>query len=255
MSDPCRDFLKQIVPVAYEAGEAIMAFYKVGHSVKIKPDGSPVTDADKASEDIILLALTRITPDIPIVSEEAAAAGSIPKTGKRFWLVDPLDGTKEMIKRNGEFTINIALIEEGRPVLGVVYAPALQKLFAGAEGCGAFMESDGKSRRIACRPVPAEGLTVVVSRTHGDDNVMCQFLTGRKIMTRRKIGSSLKLCLIASGEADLYPRLGETMEWDIAAGDAIIRAAGGNVTTLDGNPLEYGKPSYKNAPFVARGLE
>ena len=169
-----------------------------------------------------------------------------------WWI--PLDGTKEFISRNGEFTVNIALIENGCPTLGVVLAPALSRLFAGAEGVGAFLEENSQRRPIACRAVPAAGLTVVASRSHGDAEALDRFLAGRKVASQTNAGSSLKLCLVAAGEADLYPRLGRTMEWDIAAGDAVLRAAGGVVNTLAGEPLVYGKPDFANPHFAAWGL-
>ncbi len=245
--------LECLIPVARDAGKTVMAIYATDFTVRGKDDASPVTEADERAEASILTALATLTPEIPVISEEAAAAGRIPDVAGQFWLVDPLDGTKEFINRNGEFTVNIALVENRRPVLGVVFAPALDRLFAGAVGCGAFVEEGGKRRSIACRPVPAEGLTVVASRSHGDAQALDKFLAGRKVARLVNAGSSLKLCLIASGEADLYPRLGRTMEWDIAAGDAVLRAAGGSVKTLAGADLLYGKAGLDNPHFYAAG--
>jgi 3'(2'), 5'-bisphosphate nucleotidase len=245
--------LEGLIPVAHSAGQVIMKIYATDFAVRGKEDASPVTEADEKAEAVILAALASLTPDIPVISEEAAAAGRIPDVASRFWLVDPLDGTKEFINRNGEFTVNIALIEERRPVLGVVLAPALDRLFAGALGCGAFVEEAGVRRAIACRTVPAEGLTVVASRSHGDAEALDTFLAGRQVARLANAGSSLKLCLVASGEADLYPRLGRTMEWDIAAGDAVLRAAGGRVRTLAGEDLLYAKPGLDNPHFYATG--
>ena len=250
-----KELLEQVLPVARAAGDAILAVYATNFEVRGKSDTSPVTAADERAEAIILAALAKLTPSIPIVSEEAAAAGTIPAVGESFWLVDPLDGTKEFINRNGEFTVNIALIESGYPTLGVVLAPALSRLFAGAEGVGAFLEESSRRRPIACRAVPAAGLTVVASRSHGDAEALDRFLAGRKVASQINAGSSLKLCLVAAGEADLYPRLGRTMEWDIAAGDAVLRAAGGMVRTLAGDPLVYGKPDFANPHFAAWGLQ
>ena len=174
----------------------------------------------------------------------------------RFWLVDPLDGTKEFLKRNGEFTVNIALIERGTPVLGVVLAPASGRLFAGAAGAGAFVEDEsGRRMTIVCRRVPAAGLTVVSSRSHGDVEALNAYLAGRIVASHVTAGSSLKFCLVAGGEADLYPRFGRTMEWDTAAGHAILRAAGGRVTDLNGAELRYGKPDFANPHFVAMGRQ
>ncbi len=245
--------LGQITDVARTAGAAILEIYATEFAVEKKLDASPVTAADERAETIILSALAAITPDIPVVSEEAASAGHIPDIGKRFWLVDPLDGTREFISRNGEFTVNIALVENGQPVLGVVFAPALNRLFAGIVGEGAFVEDDSGHRAIGCRRTPAEGLTVVSSRSHGDAAALDTLLAGRKVAASLNAGSSLKLCLVAAGEADMYPRLGRTMEWDIAAGHAILRAAGGCVKTLDGDELCYGKKGLDNPDFIATG--
>ncbi|TMH96724.1 MAG: 3'(2'),5'-bisphosphate nucleotidase CysQ, partial [Betaproteobacteria bacterium] len=188
-------------------------------------------------------ALARITPGLQVVSEEAASAGRIPVVAERFWLVDPLDGTREFVNRNGEFTVNIALVERDTPVLGVVLAPASGRLFAGAAGAGAFVEDEsGRRQAITCRRIPATGLTVVSSRSHGD-------------LAHVTAGSSLKFCLVAGGQADLYPRFGRTMEWDTAAGHAILRAAGGCVTDLNGAELRYGKPDFANPHFVAMGRQ
>jgi 3'(2'),5'-bisphosphate nucleotidase len=239
--------LERLVPLIRDAGRVIMDIYATDFDVTQKGDASPVTQADQKAEEVILAGLAEIAPDIPVVAEESVAAGRIPDVKERFFLVDPLDGTKEFISRNGEFTVNIALIEHGVPVLGLVYAPAIGRLFGGARGAGAWLEDAHGRRSIACRPVPAEGLTVVASRSHGDETALDAFLAGRKVASRTNAGSSLKLCLVAAGEADLYPRLGRTMEWDIAAGDAVLRAAGGKVTVVaDGQPLRYGKPGFDN---------
>ena len=243
--------LAAVRPIAEEAGRATMQFYGLTQATE-KADGSPVTAADQAAEDIILPALRHLTPDIPVVSEEEASKGLSPDvTGARFWLVDPLDGTKEFLSGNGEFTVNIALIEDGAPVLGVVVVPALGETYAGAEPGSASLKNADGERRIRVRTVPDEGLTVVGSRSHGDAAAMESFLGRRKVANFRAAGSSLKLCLIARGEADLYPRLGTTMEWDIAAGHAVLRAAGGFVRTLDGGEFRYGKPEYRNPHFAA----
>jgi len=245
--------LAAIRPIAEEAGRATLRFYGLTEATA-KADGSPVTAADQAAEDIILPALRHLTPEIPVVSEEEASKGLSPDvTGARFWLVDPLDGTKEFLSGNGEFTVNIALIEHGQPILGVVVVPALGETYAGAEPGSAVLECSAGERSIAVRTPPEDGLTVVGSRSHGDAAAMEAFLGGRKVASFRAAGSSLKLCLIARGEADLYPRLGTTMEWDIAAGHAVLRAAGGRVELLDGSVLTYGKADYRNPHFVAIG--
>jgi len=248
----------QIERLARDAGAVILTIYNSDFEVRSKDDSSPVTEADEAAEKVILKGLKALTPDIPIVAEESVAAGTIPDiSGGRFWLVDPLDGTKEFISRNGEFTVNIALIVDGEPVLGVVYAPAIGRLFSGYDGSAraATQADDGgwpAPAPIHIRPAPAEGLTVVASRSHRSPETD-EFIAQFKVKDLVSAGSSLKLCLIASGEADLYPRLGRTMEWDIAADHAVLRAAGGSVTLLDGAPFRYAKPGFENPYFVAKG--
>lgn len=249
------EILDRLLPIARAAGEVVMQVYASDFAVLAKDDASPVTAADERAEALILPALAALLPGVPAVAEEAVAAGNIPDVAPRFWLVDPLDGTREFIKRNGEFTVNIALVEGGEAVLGVVLAPALGQLFAGAPGLGAFIEDDAGRRPIHCRRPPAQGLTVVASRSHGDASALEAFLAGRKLAAVKSAGSSLKLCLVASGEADLYPRLGRTMEWDIAAGHAVLAAAGGRIDTVSGEALRYGKPGFENPHFVARGLD
>lgn len=248
------ELLEALVPIVREAGELVMQVYATDFDVENKRDASPVTEADQRAEVLITAALARLAPEIPVVGEEAASEGAAPDVGAVFWLVDPLDGTKEFISRNGEFTVNIALIDHGEAVLGVVLAPALDRLYAGAVGQGSWVEQEGRRSVITCRAVPDEGLTVVASRSHGDAAALDAFLQGRRVARTTNAGSSLKLCLVASGEADVYPRLGRTMEWDIAAGHAVLRAAGGSVERIDGGPLTYGKPGFENPHFVAWGL-
>ncbi|WP_339858247.1 3'(2'),5'-bisphosphate nucleotidase CysQ [Pseudohongiella acticola] len=248
------ELLNILTQVARDAGRVIMAIYATDFAVRDKEDESPVTEADEKAEQVIVTALRKLTPTVPVIAEEAMAAGHGESVGALFWLVDPLDGTREFVNRNGEFTVNIALIENGVPVLGVVYAPFLDRLFAGATGQGAFVvESDGQQRRISTREVPDAGLTVVASRLHGDPQALQDFLGERKVAEMRSAGSSLKICLIAAGEADLYPRFGRTMEWDIAAGDAVLRAAGGRLTDVDEKLMGYGKPEFENPNFVVWG--
>lgn len=253
-----QELLDAVAQITRDAGRLILEVYATDFAVRGKDDASPVTEADERAEKLIVPALAALTPGVPVVAEEEVAAGRVPAIGERFWLVDPLDGTKEFISRNGEFTVNVALVERGEPVLGVVLAPALGargRLFAGAVGLGAWVDDDAGRRPIRCRAVPPEGLTVVASRSHGDAAALDAFLAGKKVASLANAGSSLKLCLVAAGEADLYPRLGRTMEWDIAAGHAVLRAAGGEVTRLDdGQPLRYGKPGFDNPHFVAAGL-
>ncbi|MGF1609685.1 MAG: 3'(2'),5'-bisphosphate nucleotidase CysQ [Kiloniellales bacterium] len=259
------DLLAALRLIAERAGKLILAYYVAGDvEIRAKDDASPVTDADEAAEEAILEMLGTLTPDIPIVSEEAFSAGKIPDVSNgRFWLVDPLDGTKEFISRNGEFTVNIALIEGGTPVAGVVHAPALAMTWSGATGAGAagnggpgvatFSETDKPTMEIRVREIPAEGAVVVASRRHGDTDELDRFLADYKVADMRSAGSSIKFCLVATAKADLYPRFGRTMEWDTAAGHAVLLAAGGKVTTRDGQPLRYGKPGFENPYFIARG--
>jgi 3'(2'), 5'-bisphosphate nucleotidase len=245
--------LERVVPVARAAGEAILEVYATDFRVRAKPDTSPVTEADDRAEAVIRPALAALTPGLAVVSEEFATRGNAPVVGERFWLVDPLDGTREFIARNGEFTVNIALVEQDTPVLGLVLAPALGLLFAGTPEIGAYAEQNGHRSPIACRRPPPGGLTVISSRSHGDTEALAIFLAGRRIASATTAGSSLKFCKVAAGEADLYPRFGRTMEWDTAAGHAILVAAGGRVIDLDGRALRYGKPQFANPQFVAMG--
>ncbi|KQQ79039.1 3'(2'),5'-bisphosphate nucleotidase CysQ [Aureimonas sp. Leaf324] len=249
--------LEPLCALALEAGACILRHYRPDVAVVTKGDGSPVTQADGEAEAIILEGLARLAPDIPVVAEEEAAAGRCPDASARFFLVDPLDGTREFITGNGEFTVNIALIESGVPVLGVVYAPALGRLFAGGpEGAWCRNGEDGRDpMRVRAAPGP---LTVVGSRSHGSAET-ADFLERLPVAGFAACGSSLKFCMLAAGEADFYPRFGRTMEWDTAAGDAILRAAGGCVTTCDGQPLRYGKrqqahdADFANPHFLAFG--
>lgn len=256
-----------LIRAALDAGAAILAIYAGADlGVATKADASPVTAADAAAEAVILAALAQIAPDLPVVAEEATAAGAAPTAlGDRFALVDPLDGTKEFIARNGEFTVNIGLIEGARPVAGVVLAPVLKRIWWGAVGVGAFaaeVTADGttltEARPIRVRPAPAAGLSVMASRSHCGA-VTEAFLDRLPVAERVAAGSSLKFCRIAEGQCDLYPRHGPTMEWDTAAGDAVLCAAGGAVTDMAGRPLVYGKRGrvgivdFANPDFVAMG--
>ena len=242
--------------IAREAAREIMRIYAGDLGVRDKADKSPVTDADHAAEAIIVAGLRALTPGTPVVAEEEMAAGRVPTIGDGpFWLVDPLDGTKEFIKRNGEFTVNIALIEKARPTLGIVLAPAIDTLWRGASGLGADMSQDGGDfAAIATRPPPSDGLTCCASRSHTvyrDLDIWFES-EGLTVTERVQTGSSLKFCLIAEGKADIYPRFGPTNEWDTAAGQGVLEAAGGEVVTTDGRPLTYGKPNFSNPHFIAR---
>ena len=246
--------LPRLEQIAREAGALILAVYASDFAVRGKADASPVTEADEQAERCIVQALQRLAPHIPIVAEEAASRGEAPAPGDRFWLVDPLDGTREFVSRNGEFTVNIALVEHGAPVLGVVLEPVANRLYAGIVGQGAWVEDSTGRRAMACRRPPPEGPVLACSRSHGDEAALTTWLAGRPVSRRIAVGSSLKFGLLAAGQADLYARLGRTMEWDTAAGHAVLRAAGGEVRTLDGAPLRYGKPGFENPHFVAQGL-
>lgn len=241
----------ELEAVARSAGEVIMQVYCGSPHVQLKTDGSPVTAADRAAEKIILEALASLAPRIAVISEENERSHGL-AAPDRFFLVDPLDGTKEFLKKDkaGAFTVNIALIENGRPVLGVVYAPALDRLFTGIAGTGASEICSGERRTIAVRKTAARDPVAVASSSHRDDATE-RWLADHGIKNTISIGSSLKFCLLACGEADVYPRFGTTMEWDTAAGDAVLRAAGGFVVTPDNRPFAYGKPGYRNGPFIA----
>jgi 3'(2'), 5'-bisphosphate nucleotidase len=246
--------LPEIVALADRAGAVILDHYHGEVAVRAKADASPVTAADEAAEAVILAGLAELTPDIPVVAEETVAAGRVPEIGDSpFWLVDPLDGTKEFLSQNGEFTVNIALIEERLPTLGVVLAPARARAWWGARGNGAAArDADGSTRVIAVRkPTPGE-LVAIASRSHRDPETQA-FLDQAGVAQCISAGSSLKFCLVAEGKADLYPRFGRTMEWDTAAGHAVLAAAGGRVTTKDGAPFRYRKPGFENPAFIARG--
>ncbi|MEI8393448.1 MAG: 3'(2'),5'-bisphosphate nucleotidase CysQ [Rhodospirillaceae bacterium] len=249
------DLLPALRKLALAAGEVVLHYYRQGTEIITKADGSPVTEADRAAEALILPELRHLLPGVPIIAEEAAAAGDVPEVGRgRFWLVDPLDGTREFISRNGEFTVNIALIEAGRAVAGVVLAPVTGDLYAGAVGVGAFLARTGDpDRLIAVRTPPADGWIAVGSRSHGDRAAEDRYLAPYPIRERRSRGSSLKFCLVAEGVADIYPRFGPTCEWDTAAGHAVLTAAGGRIETLEGEPLTYGKPGFLNPHFIAYG--
>lgn len=247
--------------IALAAGQEIMRIYRTDFSVERKLDNSVLTEADERAEAIILKGLAEAEPELQVIAEESVAGGHVPEHGNRFALVDPLDGTKEFVDRNGEFTVNIAIIEHGRPVMGVVYAPALQRLFVAESPSFAWQAKaapDGpppaKRQPLTVRPAPAEGLTAVASKSHRSPETDA-WLEKYPIAELAGAGSALKFCLVAAGEADVYPRLGRTMEWDTAAGQAVVEAAGGRVLTLDGAPLLYGKRArgYDNPHFVVYG--
>ena len=254
--------LRALAAIAYDAGAIILKHYADEIVARRKDDESPVTAADEEAERFILKRLAHLAPDVPVLAEEQVASGRVPKVGHRFFLVDPLDGTKEFISRNGEFTVNIAEIVEGKPVRGVVHAPAKERLFFGEMLSGAYeafappggAPDFGEAKRIQARAVPKAGMTAVASRSHRDANTD-KYLADFQVKEFVSAGSSLKFCLVAAGEADIYPRTGRTMEWDTAAGHAVLAAAGGSVGLETGEPLTYGKASrgYDNPAFIARG--
>jgi 3'(2'), 5'-bisphosphate nucleotidase len=245
------------------AGKAILDIYRAGPNTSYKADRSPVTEADERAEEIILAELARAFPDIPVIAEESVAMGRIPSIeGRSFMLVDPLDGTKEFINKREDFTVNIALIENGVPVLGAVYAPALKVAYLGGGGRAEKLVIDDHFTVAGRSPIVARQVesrpTCVASRSHNSAETEA-FLEKAGAADIRSIGSSLKFCLLAEGVADLYPRFGRTMEWDTAAGDAVLRAAGGSTVTTDGKPLTYGKTGrpgmldFANPDFIAWG--
>ncbi|CAA7621906.1 3'(2'),5'-bisphosphate nucleotidase CysQ [Magnetospirillum sp. UT-4] len=241
--------------IARLAGAAILEVYAGDFAADTKGDGSPVTEADQRAEALILPELARLTPDIPVIAEESVAAGHVPAIGGRFWLVDPLDGTKEFLKRNGEFTVNIGLVDGGLPRAGVVFAPALAVLWSGADGAGTTRVDAAGRRPAACRRPPDSGAVVLGSRSHGSAGDMAAFLAGLSDPVVENSGSSLKFCRVAEGSADFYPRFGPTCEWDTAAAHAVLHAAGGEVVNLDGSPFAYGKaPTFLNPGFLARAV-
>ncbi len=253
--------------IALAAGEIILDHYDEGgfHGAVQKGDGSPVTQADREAEAYIVAELYKVVPDVPVVGEELVADGQCPDlTGAEYiWLVDALDGTREFIEGGDEFTVNIALLKQGVPVLGVVYAPVKGELYAGCtEEDGTtkalrWLEETGSEKDIRTRAMPRQGMTVMVSKTRNDGAALDTFLEQFKVEKQIRRASSLKLCAIAAGKADLYPKFAETCAWDIAAGHAILSAAGGTVMAADGGPMRYclDDPAFRNGHFVASGAD
>jgi 3'(2'), 5'-bisphosphate nucleotidase len=248
------DLLPQVVALAREAGASVMAIYETGNvDVQIKKDASPLTQADLASHRIIVAGLSLLTTDWPILSEESKEIPFEQRSAwQRYWLVDPLDGTKEFINRTGEFTVNIALIENGFPILGVVYAPVIERMYFALAGSGAFREIDGKESQVKACAYKDGTVRIVASRSHRGEK-LDTFLARIGEHETVSMGSSLKLCLVAEGRADLYPRLGPTMEWDTAAAQCIVEVAGGAVEDINGIRLRYNKPDLLNPEFVVSG--
>jgi 3'(2'), 5'-bisphosphate nucleotidase len=257
--------LDALVPAVLAAGRVQMHYYRNGVAVDRKADSSPVTEADRESEAILVAAIGRAAPGVPVVAEEAVSAGQIPTIGDTFFLVDPLDGTREFIEGRGDFTINIALIQDGRPVFGIVYAPALSRFYGTAAADRAVLADvapdsaaqrldDLGARRIQAREADPNALVALASRSHLNSETEA-WLAQYQVASYKQAGSSLKFCVVAAGEADVYPRLGPTCEWDTAAAHAVLLAAGGRVTTLEGEPLRYGNAAgrFLNPYFIAWG--
>lgn len=249
--------LSEITPLARDAGAKIMTFYQGDFEVRSKSDSSPVTEADEAAEKIIITGLQRLAPDIPIIAEEATAAGKTADvSGGRFWLVDPLDGTKEFVNHRDEFTVNIALVDDRRPVLGVVFAPALDAFYAASgPGTATVQRGTDAPQAISARRMPETGAIVTASRSHSDMEKIQKLMDQHAIKDMKISGSSIKFCLIAEGLADIYPRYGHTREWDTAAGHAVLSAAGGSVRGTDGSEMLYSKDGFLNHEFIAYGLD
>jgi 3'(2'), 5'-bisphosphate nucleotidase len=255
--------VRALLPSVLEAGAIEMRYYRSGVAVERKADASPVTAADREAEAVLLAALAHIAPGVPVIAEEAAGRGAVPQVADAFFLVDPLDGTREFINQRDEFTVNVALVRNGKPVFGIVFAPALGDLCAtlgpGRAGHAHIMASSSAAAAvnftdIHTRRPDLDALVAVASLSHGAADAD-RFLAPYRVSQRRNAGSSLKFCLLARGEADIYPRVGPTMEWDTAAGHAVLAAAGGSVTELDGAPFVYGKADkgFRNPGFVAWG--
>jgi len=247
-----KTLLNEVEKLAEEAGQAIMEIYESGNfGVEHKADDSPLTRADLAAHHCIVNGLQQLETRYPILSEESAdIAFSERQQWQRYWLVDPLDGTKEFIKKNGEFTVNIALIDEGKPILSVVYVPAQKLAYTAAQGVGVFKRVEGKKQSIKVMKNSRFKPTIVGSRSHQTDELSAYLerLGQHELVS---MGSSLKFCIVAEGKADLYPRLGPTSEWDTAAAQCIVEQAGGHVVTFDGQPLRYNqKESLLNPHFI-----
>lgn len=253
MTDP--ELLELAAGLARQAGEVILAVRARGFETLRKHDDSPVTEADHAAERIIVAGLRGAAPEIPVVAEEEIASGHVPERAEAFWLVDPLDGTREFANLRDDFVVNIGLIRRGSPALGVVGVPAAGEIYGGIVGTGAWKRDAAGERAIRVRRPPSEGLTVMASRSHANEEKLAAFLDGRKLAGVTNIGSALKFCRLAEGLVDCYPRFGRTMEWDTGAPQAVVEAAGGSVRTLQGEPLRYGKPGWENPHFICFGAE
>ena len=244
--------LDALAVAAREAGEAILTIVRRGFDVETKRDASPVTEADRAAELIILAALAKAAPGVPVIAEEEVAAGRIPAHGDTYFLVDPLDGTKEFVRGGDDYTVNIGLIDAGVPRLGVVFAPATGRLHGGIAGDGAWVD-DGTGKQSICTRARGDTISAVASKSHLTQSTVDYLEAAVGVCNHVSVGSSLKFCIVAEGRADIYPRLSPTSEWDTAAGHAILLAAGGRIDGPDGQPLVYGKKAFINRGFVATG--
>ena len=242
--------LEALVVTARAAGAEILKLVQAGFEVETKGDQSPVTICDRAAEQVILRALAEAAPGVPVIAEEEVSAGRIPAHDGTYFLVDPLDGTKEFVRGGDDYTVNIGLIVAGSPRLGVVFQPAIDKLWGGLVGEGAFVEEGGERQEIHVRPL-GEQRAAIASKSHYNQATDDYLAEAIGLCEHVSVGSSLKFCVVAEGKADIYPRLSPTMEWDTAAGHAVLLAAGGRVDGLDGTPLQYGKPSFLNRGFCA----
>jgi len=241
------------VSLVADAAAEILAVQSAGFSVQEKKDSSPVTLADMRAEKVIVAGL-RAGSSIPVIAEEEVAAGKVTAPGEEFWLVDPLDGTREFAAGRPEFAVNIGLVRNGKAVLGAVASPATGEIYYGIVGVGAWKRAAGGVKTISARRAPPEGLTIMASRHYKDDPALAAYLDQFTIASVTNIGSALKFCALAEGKADFYPRLGRTMEWDTAAPQAVLEAAGGCVLTMDGAPMGYGKKGFENPHFFSWGL-
>ena len=254
------DLALELARLASAAGQVVMEVYGTDFEVRTKDDASPVSEADERAEALLVPGVQKLLPGVTIVAEEAVSRGELPDVAGEFVLIDPVDGTREFVSRNGDFTVNVALVRDGVPVVGVVYAPAKERLFVGARSAftGSLVAGGDLPdlAPIATRPYPGTGLVAVASRSHLDERTQA-FLDRLQPVDTRSAGSSLKFCVVAAGEADVYPRFGPTMEWDTAAGDAVLRAAGGTVVGEDGAVFRYGKveSGLRNGAFVCWGQE
>jgi 3'(2'), 5'-bisphosphate nucleotidase len=245
--------LEMAAKLAWDAASLILSIRARGFATTQKTDRSPVTEADHASEALITAGLRAAAPLIPVVAEEEISAGHIPRPGRATWFVDPLDGTRDFAAGRDSFCVNIGLVREGMPVLGVVALPATAEMFGGIVGVGAWKQDGAARRPIRTRHPPEAGLTVLASRHFDDDPRLREFLRGRKVASVTHLGSAIKVCRVAEGAADIYPRFARTMEWDTAAPQAVLEAAGGSMTQLDGAALRYGKRGWANPGFLAQG--